>query len=190
MHRRPSRRCTTSPAWSKTLRCCDTAGRDTSRPSASLPTESGRFATRSKIVRRVVSASAAKPSWLAIAYRKHPLTSCAMSIWKSVRPGDAHARVPRGRSVDRERGAQPSVTSVSPPCDRCRRAPRFLSLQMQLALCSVCTVLALATGCMTDDTIFLQGDVPSFGQAGGNGTDCELGANGEPPAVERDARPA
>ena len=61
---------------------------------------------------------------------------------------------------------------------------------MQLALCSVCTVLALATGCMTDDTIFLQGDVPSFGQAGGNGTDCELGVNGEPPAVERDARPA
>jgi hypothetical protein len=79
---------------------------------------------------------------------------------------------------------------VSPPCDRFHRAPRFLSLQMRIALYSVCTVLALVTGCMSDDAIFLQGDVPSFGQAGANDTDCDLDVNGEPPAVERDARTA
>src|SRR6185312_804673 len=43
-------------------RCCDTAGRDTGKPSASSPTAMGRRTRRSKMARRVGSARAA--SWI------------------------------------------------------------------------------------------------------------------------------
>jgi hypothetical protein len=71
----PTVRIVTRPASFNTLRCCETAGRDTGNPSAISPTGSGFLASRSKISRRVGSARAAKRSdWLAIAYGKNILT--------------------------------------------------------------------------------------------------------------------
>ena len=79
MRRVPSGVSRTSPASFSTRRCCDTAGRLTGSPRASSPTADGRAATRSKIARRVGSASAAKlerARSLAMAYRKPRLTPC------------------------------------------------------------------------------------------------------------------
>ena len=52
----------TSPAALRTLRCWETAGRETGSVSASSPTARGATASRAKIVRRVGSPSAAQPS--------------------------------------------------------------------------------------------------------------------------------
>lgn len=61
---------------------------------------------------------------------------------------------------------------------------------MRIALWSVCTVLALAIGCVTDDALFLQGDPPLFGDVGGSDVDCQIDLKDGPPAGDRDARPA
>ena len=60
MRRLPAAASDTSPAPLSTLRCCETAGRLTGSPPAISATDRGRSATRSKISRRVGSASAAK----------------------------------------------------------------------------------------------------------------------------------
>src|SRR3989442_662224 len=71
----PSLRTIRRPASLSTLRCWETAGRETGSASASSPTARGRRERRSKISRRVGSESAAKQAdVLAIAYGKYILT--------------------------------------------------------------------------------------------------------------------
>jgi hypothetical protein len=50
-------------------------------------------------------------------------------------------------------------------------------LQMRSALYSICMVLAVTAGCVTDDALYLQGESPGFGLGGvgGGDTDCRIG---------------
>src|SRR5262245_49769240 len=91
MRRVPSAREVTRPASLSTLRCCETAGRLTGTSSAISPTARGRAATRSKISRRVGSASAvnawARDSWSVMTYRKLALTEAGRKGSPGVGPG-------------------------------------------------------------------------------------------------------
>src|SRR5687768_3125488 len=59
--------------------------------------------------------------------------------------------------------------SVSPPFDRFERARSCVPLQMRIPLCSICTVLALIIGCVTDGALYLPGELPGYGGLGGGG---------------------
>src|SRR3954462_13985388 len=81
MRRVPSCASITSEASFRTLRCCETAGRVTARPAASLVTDVGRLATRSKTRRRVGSARAGNAGdMVSMAYGKQWLTHYRGSV--------------------------------------------------------------------------------------------------------------
>jgi hypothetical protein len=49
---------------------------------------------------------------------------------------------------------------------------------MRIPLCSICTVLALIIGCITDDALYLPGELPGYGLGGGgNDMDCRVGVD-------------
>jgi hypothetical protein len=51
---------------------------------------------------------------------------------------------------------------------------------MRIPLCSICTVLALTVGCVTDDALYLPGELPGyggFGGVGGSDTSCRVDAD-------------
>src|SRR3569833_1367751 len=84
MRRVPCGVSVTRPASLSTLRCCDTAGRETGSPAAISPTAAGDRPTRSNTARRVGSASAvsAVAIRLAMTYGKSMLT-VESSLWSS-----------------------------------------------------------------------------------------------------------
>jgi hypothetical protein len=48
---------------------------------------------------------------------------------------------------------------------------------MRIPLYSICAVLALTTGCVTDDALYLPGELPGYGGLGGGGgadMDCRV----------------
>ena len=52
---------------------------------------------------------------------------------------------------------------------------------MRIALCSICAALALSVGCVTEDALYLPGELPGFEAGGGAGTDCRV--DGDTPAT-------
>src|SRR5438128_1634142 len=71
----------TRAASFSTLRCCDTAGRDTGSPSASSPTDIGRSESVSTIRSRIGSDKArSAASALGMTYRKYRLTVQSRTI--------------------------------------------------------------------------------------------------------------
>src|SRR5580704_14917902 len=119
MRRVPSAWSVTSPADLSTLRCCETAGRLTGSCCARSPTALGELASRSKIARRVGSASAVSTApWLVMTYGKLQLTN-------EPRQGAPPAREADGSSVD-ERPGEPEgrQRGVVEPGDRADLAAR------------------------------------------------------------------
>src|SRR5689334_18523169 len=109
MRRVPCARSVTRPASFSTLRCCDTAGRDTGKSRARSPTADGASARRSKMARRVGSLRALKAleTWLALTNGKRILTNSALS-----------SRQRRRRARDnRERRSRPDDRRLSYPDD-------------------------------------------------------------------------
>src|SRR5215472_16593701 len=120
----------TSPADLSTFRCCETAGRLTGSSRASSPTALGDFASRSKIARRVGSASAVNiAAWLVMTYGKLQLTDAAVkprrvrgTVKRAIRVGRS---APRG--ARRCKGRHLGSYADDLPTDhasRCRRTSR------------------------------------------------------------------
>ena len=60
---------------------------------------------------------------------------------------------------------------------------------MRIPLCSICAVLALTIGCVTDDALYLPGEPAGFDGAGGNAIDCRV-APDAPATADPTAAPA
>ena len=57
---------------------------------------------------------------------------------------------------------------------------------MRIPLFAICAALAFMISCVTDDALYLPGELPGFGVAGSRDMDCQLEVDADAPAGATD----